>query len=96
MNKLEMIAYLQRIYAAVNPVFEPTQKNTSGEIIQTYDGGIWCIIQVREVDATKNTAIYKNVHVYVIDEGLGTEEVFFKDDVAPPEVLPITEEVTPT
>jgi hypothetical protein len=91
-----MIAYLQGIYAAVNPVYENAEKDINGNPIAKFDDGKWCVIQVREVDSIKNTAIYKGIHVYVIDDGLATETVFFKDDTAPPEVLPVTEEITPT
>jgi hypothetical protein len=95
MNKLEMITYLQGIYAAVNPVYERVEKDINGNPIAKFDGGKWCVIQVREVDSIQNTANYKGIYVYIIDDGLATESVFFKADSAPAEVLPVTEEITP-
>lgn len=90
-----MITFLQGIYAAVNPVYENAEKDLNGNPVLKFDNGKWCSIQVREADLIKNTTVYKNIQVYVINEGLETESVFFKADVAPTEVLPLTEEITP-
>ena len=44
------------------------------------DGGRWYIINIREVQGG-NVGIYRNIHFYVIDEGLPTETAYYKDQV---------------
>ena len=44
------------------------------------DGGKWYLANVREVK-DDNTAVYRNIHFYVVDEGLKTEIAYYKDSV---------------
>ena len=44
------------------------------------DGGKWYIQNVREVK-DDNTAVYRNIHFYVVDEGLETEKAYYKDEI---------------
>jgi hypothetical protein len=44
------------------------------------DGGKWYLANVREVK-DDNTAVYRNIHFYVVDEGLETEKAYYKDEI---------------
>ena len=44
------------------------------------DGGKWYLANVREVK-DDNTAVYRNIHFYVVDEGLETEKAYYKDSI---------------
>jgi len=48
------------------------------------DGGKWYLVNIREVQGG-NVGIYRNIHFYVVDEGLPTEKAYYKDAV--PEVI---------
>ena len=44
------------------------------------DGGKWYLINIREIQGG-NVGIYRNIHFYVIDEGLESEIAYYKDAV---------------
>lgn len=45
------------------------------------DGAIWYVQNIREVHPTKMTATYRNIYFYVVDEGLETEQAYYKDAI---------------
>jgi len=47
---------------------------------QKADGGRWYIVNVRELQGG-NVGIYRNIHFYVIDEGIETEAAYYKDAI---------------
>ena len=44
------------------------------------DGGKWYVQNIREVQSA-SVAVYRNIHFYVVDEGLATEAAYYKDAV---------------
>ena len=44
------------------------------------DGGRWYLINIREIQGG-NVGIYRNIHFYVVDEGLESEIAYYKDAV---------------
>ena len=44
------------------------------------DGGKWYLVNIREIQGG-NVGIYRNIHFYVIDEGLESEIAYYKDAV---------------
>ena len=50
----------------------------SPELLKTkQDGSKWYLVNIRETKGA--TAVYRNIHYYVIDEGLPGETAFYKD-----------------
>jgi hypothetical protein len=45
------------------------------------DGGRWYLVNIREVNPDGKSAVYRNIHFYVVDEGLKTEIAYYKDSV---------------
>ena len=60
------------------------------------DGTGWYIQNIR--DESANVCVYRNIHFYVVDEGLPTERVFEKDTIAKSNIAkpetPFTDKVT--
>lgn len=55
--------------------------NNLPELAETKaDGGKWYIQNIREVQSN-SVAIYRNIHFYVVDEGLETETAYYKDAI---------------
>jgi len=44
------------------------------------DSGRWYLINIREIQGG-NVGIYRNIHFYVVDEGLESEIAYYKDAV---------------
>ena len=45
------------------------------------DGGKWYLVNIREVNPDGVSAVYRNIHFYVIDEGKKTEAAYYKDAI---------------
>jgi hypothetical protein len=45
------------------------------------DGGKWYLINIREINPDGQSAVYRNIHFYVVDEGLVTEAAYYKDSI---------------
>ncbi len=45
------------------------------------DGGRWYLVNVREVNPDGKNAVYRNIHFYVVNEGLETESAYYKDAI---------------
>lgn len=44
------------------------------------DGGRWYVQNIREVQS-ESVAVYRNIHFYVVDEGMETEAAYYKDAI---------------
>ncbi len=45
------------------------------------DGGKWYLQNIREIHPDGMTAVYRNIHFYVVDEGETTEAAYYKDAI---------------
>jgi hypothetical protein len=75
MNKQELLQDLESksFVDAING--EPELKETKA------DGGKWYLVNIREVNPDGDSATYRNIHFYVVDEGLETEKAYYKDSI---------------
>lgn len=75
MNKQELLDNLRSIYEAV-PVEAKLER-----LETKFNGAKWYSVEVMVVDGI--AASFVNLHFYVVDEGTGTEEAYFKQDQVP-------------
>jgi len=74
MNKKELLADL-----ALKPFVDGLNGEPELQEVKA-DGGKWYTQNLREVQSG-NVAVYRNIHFYVVDEGLATELAYYKDAV---------------
>lgn len=67
------------VYPNNHPLVLSGEK-TAGEQFTKEDGTMWYYVQVR--DESADACVYRNIHFYVIDEGLETERVLEKDKLS--------------
>jgi hypothetical protein len=91
MNKTEFLAELQKKEWCGALVGEPQIAE------QKSDGTNWYVLNIR--DESDGACVYRNLHFYVVDEGLSTERVFEKDKIAESVIVkpptPFTDKVAP-
>lgn len=75
MNKAELLQDLAKKDFVDSLNGEPELKE------QKADGGKWYLINIREVNPDGKSAVYRNIHFYVVDEGLKTEQAYYKDSI---------------
>lgn len=45
------------------------------------DGGKWYLVNIREVNPDGQSAVYRNIHFYVVNENLKDEQAYYKDAI---------------